>query len=61
MSYGFKRYPGFGWNYSDTGCLLLGFIVEYVTAEAYWEMVTNRFLTPLDLTIAHVEGAAGQW
>jgi D-alanyl-D-alanine carboxypeptidase len=42
---------GEGWHYTDTGYLLVGLIIEKVTACPYYEEVTRRFLEPLHLTL----------
>lgn len=41
--------PGDGWAYSDTGYILVGMILEAVTGRDYYDLVQERFLTPLDL------------
>lgn len=41
--------PGDGWNYSDTGYLLVGMIIEKATGRSYYEEVTERFLRPVGL------------
>ena len=41
---------GDGWAYSDTGYLLLGLVLEDVAGETYYDAVTARFLTPLELS-----------
>ena len=38
--------PGTGWNYSNSGYWLLGFIIQKLTGLAYEEAVTNTFLSP---------------
>lgn len=40
---------GVGWAYSDTGYILLGLVIEEVTGRAYYAVVRDRFLSPLDL------------
>ncbi len=41
---------GEGWAYSDTGYLLLGLVIEHAGGAAYYDLVAERFLTPLGLT-----------
>ncbi len=40
---------GAGWDYSDTGYLLLGLLIEKVAGETYFDLVAERFLSPLSL------------
>lgn len=42
---------GEGWSYSDTGYLLLGMIIEQVTGVSYFEVLKQRILDPLNLTL----------
>mgnify|MGYP000075917995 CR=1 FL=1 len=41
--------PGAGWAYSDTGYILVGLILEAATGRDYYDLVQERFLTPLGL------------
>ena len=41
--------PGDGWAYSDTGYILVGLIIEQATGRDYYELIRERFLTPLGL------------
>lgn len=41
--------PGEGWAYSDTGYILVGLILEAATGRDYYDLVQERFLTPLGL------------
>lgn len=41
---------GEAWAYSDTGYLLLGLVIEQAGGAAYYDLVAERFLTPLGLT-----------
>lgn len=41
---------GQGWNYTDTGYLLLGLVIEAASDQSYYDLVTERFLQPLALT-----------
>lgn len=40
---------GQGWSYTDTGYILLGFVIEEVTGGDYYDEVVQRFLEPLGL------------
>ena len=40
---------GDGWSYSDSGYLLLGLVIESVAGDSYYEVIAERFLTPLAL------------
>lgn len=40
---------GSGWSYTDTGYLLLGLVIEEASRRTYYDLVTERFLDPLDL------------
>ncbi len=39
--------PGTGWNYSNSGYSLLGYIIEAVTKEPYEQAVRSYIFTPL--------------
>jgi D-alanyl-D-alanine carboxypeptidase len=41
--------PGTAWAYSDTGYLLLGMAIERATVQTVFDLVRDRFLTPLEL------------
>ena len=41
---------GEAWAYSDTGYLLLGLVIEQASGAACYNLVDERFLTPLGLT-----------
>lgn len=41
--------PGKGWEYSDTGYILLGLIIEKAAGKSFYEEVEKRFLKPLNL------------
>jgi D-alanyl-D-alanine carboxypeptidase len=41
---------GRGYHYSDTGYILLGMIIERVTNDTYYRVLTKRILDPLGLT-----------
>lgn len=42
--------PGERWNYSNSGFNLLGFIIESVTGQNYWDFVQARIFKPLGMT-----------
>lgn len=46
--------PGQGWNYSNTGFVILGEIITAVTGNEYYDEIRTRFLEPLGLeTVFH--------
>jgi len=42
--------PGEGWSYSNSGFNLLGYIVENVSGESYWQFLHEHILDPLQMT-----------
>lgn len=42
--------PGTGWNYSNSGYSLLGYIIEIAAKKPYEEMVRKYIFTPLQMT-----------
>jgi D-alanyl-D-alanine carboxypeptidase len=40
---------GSGWAYTDTGYLILGLVIEYVSGRSFYDLVDERFLEPLGL------------
>ena len=48
--------PGSGWHYSNTNYVLLGQIAERVTGNTWASEVRTRFLDPLRLTSAYIQG-----
>jgi CubicO group peptidase (beta-lactamase class C family) len=42
--------PGSKWNYSNTGYLMLGYIIEKVTGKPYEKVVRERILQPLNMS-----------
>ncbi|MGC9343288.1 MAG: serine hydrolase domain-containing protein, partial [Bacteroidales bacterium] len=42
---------GKGWAYSDTNYILLGLVIEEVTGKNVFDIITERFLLPLNLTM----------
>jgi len=40
---------GEGWAYSDTGYILVGLVIEAITGRTYYQVLSDRFLGPLDL------------
>lgn len=43
--------PGKGYKYTDTGYILVGLIIEKVSGRRYYDLLTERFLKPLRLTL----------
>ena len=41
--------PGKGWSYADANYLVLGLIIEKVTGQAYYDVLTERILKPYKL------------
>ncbi|MHB9756252.1 serine hydrolase domain-containing protein [Streptomyces sp. BYX5S] len=50
--------PGTGWDYSNTGYVLAGMIIEKVTGRGYGEEVQRRVIAPLGLHGTSVPGDA---
>ncbi|CAM5573571.1 Beta-lactamase family protein OS=Streptomyces tendae OX=1932 GN=GUR47_27100 PE=4 SV=1 [Streptomyces tendae] len=46
--------PGTGWDYSNTGYLLVGMIIERVTGHTYGEEIRKRIIQPLHLCETYV-------
>jgi CubicO group peptidase (beta-lactamase class C family) len=42
--------PGDSWKYCNTGFSLLGYIIENVSGQNYWDFVSQRIFQPLDMT-----------
>ncbi len=42
--------PGQGWDYSSTGFILMGYLMEKVTGLSFAELMTRYVLTPLSMT-----------
>lgn len=42
---------GEGFSYSNTGYILIGMIIEQVSGTTYYEELSKRFLTPLNLSL----------
>lgn len=40
---------GKGWQYTDTGYILLGLVIESVTGSSYYDEIERRFIKPLNL------------
>ncbi len=43
--------PGEGWEYTDTGYILLGLLIEVASGEGYYDVVAKRILRPLELDL----------
>jgi CubicO group peptidase (beta-lactamase class C family) len=50
--------PGTRWNYSNTGYLLLGLIIQKVSGKFYGDVLNERVFKPLGMTTARVINAA---
>jgi D-alanyl-D-alanine carboxypeptidase len=48
--------PGTSWNYSNTGYILAGMIIEAVTGRTWQKEVRRRIVGPLDLTQTFLPG-----
>jgi D-alanyl-D-alanine carboxypeptidase len=48
--------PGTSWNYSNTGYILAGMIIEAVTGQTWQQEVRQRIVGPLDLTQTFLPG-----
>ena len=42
--------PGQTWSYSNSGFLLLGNIIEKVSAQSYWDLIATRIFNPLGMS-----------
>jgi CubicO group peptidase (beta-lactamase class C family) len=42
--------PGMDWKYSNSGFNLLGYIVENVSGQSYWDFLQKRIFTPMQMT-----------
>ena len=42
--------PGDSWKYSNTGFSLLGYIIENVSGQRYWDFMSERIFKPLGMT-----------
>ncbi len=49
--------PGTGWNYSNTGYVLLGLIVEDLIGRRVEDELEERYFAPLDMRSTHVRSA----
>ncbi|MBT5074766.1 MAG: beta-lactamase family protein [Kordiimonadaceae bacterium] len=45
--------PGSKWNYSNSGFVLLGAIIEKLSTQTYAEFVNERIFTPLEMRSSH--------
>ncbi len=44
---------GLGYNYSDTGYIVLGLVLEAASGSTFYEELRSRILVPLDLDMTH--------
>lgn len=58
MSHNRDFEPDTGWNYSNTGYVLLGMIIERVTGNPWHEEVRNRIVRPLGLDHTYRPGTS---
>jgi D-alanyl-D-alanine carboxypeptidase len=42
---------GEAWSYTDTGFILVGLVIEEATGRDYYDIIQERFLTPLNLRL----------
>jgi D-alanyl-D-alanine carboxypeptidase len=42
--------PGAGWKYSNSGFSLLGYVIENVSGENYWQFMSERIFKPLGMS-----------
>lgn len=42
--------PGSNWHYSNSGYVILGYIIEKVSGMSYWQAVRNYIFTPLNMS-----------
>src|SRR4051812_7784993 len=42
--------PGETWSYDNTGYILLGFIIEQVSGQTYWDFLDQRLFRPAGMT-----------
>lgn len=43
--------PGEGYEYSDTGYLILGILIEKITGNSYYDELVKKIINPLDLSL----------
>ncbi len=48
--------PGEGWNYSNTGYIIVGMVIEAVTSEKVAAQLRSRVLEPLGLESTYLDG-----
>jgi D-alanyl-D-alanine carboxypeptidase len=49
-AYPLEFQPGESWKYCNTGYNLLGFIIENISGEGYWDFLSEKILQPLGMT-----------
>jgi N-acyl-D-aspartate/D-glutamate deacylase/CubicO group peptidase (beta-lactamase class C family)/dipeptidyl aminopeptidase/acylaminoacyl peptidase len=47
--------PGLRWNYSNSGYVLLGHVMQRVTGRPYWEWLRERVFVPAGMSTARVQ------
>lgn len=52
--------PGTGWQYSNTGYVLAGMVIEAVTGETWEQQVQERIIEPLGLTRTYAPGSEAE-
>jgi len=52
--------PGEGWNYSNSGYIVLGSIIEQASGQPYAEFLQTHIFTPLEMTSTGYEDAASE-
>ena len=46
--------PGSGWNYSNSGYVILGILIRKITGKFYGDFITERMFQPMKMTTARV-------
>lgn len=50
--------PGEGWNYSNSGYVLLGYLIEKISGESYAKFVQDNIFTPLGMKDSGIDSNA---